>query len=75
MLAWRRGVNVGGNNQRKLSDEQEAELLALYAQGRKVVPISDQFDVHFAYPSRLARRRGIPLRAPKLPENRRKVAT
>jgi hypothetical protein len=74
-LAWRRGVNGGKDNQRKLSDEQESELLALYVQGMKVVLISDQFNVHFAYPSRLALRRGIPLRAPKLPEHLRKVAT
>jgi transposase-like protein len=71
MLAWRRGLNVGGDNQRRLTDDQEAELLTLYARGVKVLTIADQFSVHFAYPTRVARRRGLPLRAPKLPEKLR----
>jgi hypothetical protein len=74
MLAWRHGLNVGGDNKRRLSEDQEAEMLALYSRGLKVIPIADQFGVHFAYPSRLARRHGVPLRNPKLPEKPRRVA-
>lgn len=60
--AARHGRDIRPVCMRKLTDEQETMLAACYARGTKVAIIGDEFGVHFSYPTRIAKRLGVPLR-------------
>lgn len=53
---------------RRLSQEQQAELLNAYSRGDLVVDIARRFGVHHSYPALLARRRKQPTRLHRLNE-------